>query len=293
MPKSHREISPKFPRLLFIMALLAAAGLLFFLLPHENGDDTLQEEPPPWKNTLEKVEPAAIPAPQPTPEGAGPAAEPAVPAPPPLSPCRQTAAALDEFFRHLEEQEYIAAYELGEPVAAHINKLIIKLLNNPPIISKETDDIFTVLKNTAHFYRVLGHKDLSFIKDILTYERDDIEYLMSLFYKWSRVGGECRSDTLPIELPLKKTYEYAGFFLNTLGGQSYLFRRESNIRALTRYYCTLILHQAESASLNRYHINEAYTIQSTLEEIRNATTLENQEEYLATLASLSAKARTP
>jgi hypothetical protein len=35
-------------------------------------------------------------------------------------------------------------------------------------------------------------------------------------------------------------YEYASY-LNTLGGRSYLMRRDSKVRLLTTYYCILVL----------------------------------------------------
>ena len=76
------------------------------------------------------------------------------------TPFERVSENLIDFFSNLKEQDYIAAYEIKEPLQDYSNKLIIKLLNNPPIISEETDDLFTVLKNTAHFYRVLGHKDI-------------------------------------------------------------------------------------------------------------------------------------
>ena len=55
--------------------------------------------------------------------------------------------------------------------------------------------------------------------------------------KWSEIETECTDVDLDIKLPLAGLYEYAGYFINTLGGQSYLFRRELYLRVLIRYYC--------------------------------------------------------
>ncbi len=202
----------------------------------------------------------------------------------PLTPCMKTSEEISSFYKHLEEQEYIKAYEIQEPIGDYINKIVIKLLNNPPVIAAETNNLLTVLKNTAHFYRVLGPKDISLIKDILTYENDDLEVLMATFYRWSQQQN-CKSSTT-LQLPLKKMYEHAAFFLNTLGGQSYLFRRDSRLRILTRYYCTLIVDQANKENINKYNLDSANIVRSVLQEVTSTEVLEDQDLYIKTLNNL-------
>jgi len=70
-------------------------------------------------------------------------------------PCQETAQELKQFLGQLSSQNYIEAYELPEGLSEHLNSIIIKLLNNPPIITSESDDMYTILKNSAHFYRIL------------------------------------------------------------------------------------------------------------------------------------------
>lgn len=288
MPKSPREISPKRPVILFL-AVIALVTLFFsvkFFLFQTKTQDT---EHYGWEEKTDSFEKSSEP-PTPTLEqkrqtlnASTQGADTQAPEP---TPCQRLAEELSAFFSHLEGQEYIRAYELNEPINQTLNKLIIKLLNNPPIISQETEDLFTVLKNTAHFYRILGHKDLSLIKDILSYEQNDAEHLMALFYENFLTQGDCPENTAKIQMPLSKMYEYAGFFLNTLGGQSYLFRRDSRIRLLAKYYCTLILDQATQKGLNRYNIDETYTLDSVTKEIQDADSLENQAHYLTTLTAM-------
>ncbi len=202
-----------------------------------------------------------------------------------LSPCEMTSAEISTFFKHLEQQEYIKAYELHEPIAVHLNKIVIKLLNNPPIVAGETNNLFTVLKNTAHFYRVLGPKDLSLLRDILKYENDNIEHLLSLFYSWSKLP-DCKVNGLNLRLPLPKLYENAAFFLNTLGGQSYLFRRDSRLRNLIRYYSILIIDRAIKKNENKYHITLPARIKALIKGINAMDDLDNQEQYLNHLRNI-------
>lgn len=290
--KSPREISPKRPAIVLISILFVVA--LFFLAKLFLFDRTKTTDPDQysWQENADKQ---------------GKAVEPPLPtidpkkndlAPPPdyeavsateATSCQRIAKEIGNFFSHLEQQEYIAAYELKEPMHEKFTNLTSKLLNNPPIISQETEDLFTVLKNTAHFYRILGHKDLSLIKDILAYEQNDIEHLMTIFYENFLTQGDCPQDSAKIEMPLNQLYEYAGFFLNTLGGQSYLFRRDSRLRVLAKYYCTLILDQASQKGLNRHNIDELYSVDSIFKDMHEADSLENQDQYLAKLESIKTR----
>lgn len=297
MPKTTREIKEKKSPLLLILFLIIVAGAGFALyktlIPApkviEADDQFAWQTPPQEIETLsESSQEEYIPNnTEPSPSDVSPANTPI------LTPCEQISGELIDFFSTLKDQDYIKAYEIKEPLQDYSNTIIIKLLNNPPIISDETDDLFTVLKNTAHFYRVLGHKDLSLIKDILSYEQRNIEYLMGLFWEWSQTASSCPGTAIHMNFPLPKLYEYAGFFLNTLGGQSYLFRRDSTMRVLIKYYCMLVLDQASIASLNKYSIDEVSTLDSVIEEIEKADGLEKQDAYLANLMKIRARLSAP
>lgn len=193
------------------------------------------------------------------------------------------------FFNHLDNQEYIKAYTQTEPTQQHLSRIITKILDNPPVNEKETADLLTVLKNAAHFFRILGLKDLSLLREILTNENSSLEQQLGSFYAWSTMGKECHNNApVQIQFPLAKTYEYAAFFLNTLGGQSYLSRRAPAIRILTRYYCVLILDQAVRQSSNRYNLDLAYHLKAVINDINNSGFLEQQSNYLDTLQKIKA-----
>ncbi len=205
------------------------------------------------------------------------------PSPEPPNECLQTADKILLFFEHLDRQAYIREYKLKSSTLDHINGIIKKLMANPPVVVRETDDLFAILNNMAHFFKVLGPKDLLLIKDILTNERELVEPTMALFYRWSEIEPECSDMNLNIKLPLTGLYEYAGYFINTLGGQSYLFRRALQLRLLIRYYSILIIDHTNSVDANRYGIDIRYTLDALISEIQTNGNLENKQEYLEKL----------
>ena len=211
------------------------------------------------------------------------------PSPAPQNECLQTADKILLFFEHLDRQYYIREYALKGSTLDHFKGIISKLMANPPVVARETDDLFAILNNMAHFFRILGLKDTLMVKDILMHEQELIEPSMALFYKWSEIAPECQDADLDIELPLAGLYEYAGYFINTLGGQSYLFRRELYLRALTRYYSILVIDRANSVDANLYGIDIRYTLDALIEEIQGNSALVNRQEYLENLMRLQEK----
>ncbi len=203
--------------------------------------------------------------------------------------CKKVGDRISLFLSPLSEQEYIEAYEISENISDYLNKIIIKLLNNPPIITSESNDFLSILENAAHFYRVLGQKDVSLIKDIFIYEGEGLESILADLYQWSLISNECPNSQVRFSLPLKKTYEYSCFFLNTLAGQSYLFRRESRSRILIKYYSLLILNNAEQNGLNKYNLSTENILQETLEDMQEAHFLINKDLYIKNLLQIESR----
>ena len=208
------------------------------------------------------------------------------PSPEPPNECLQTADKILLFFEHLDRQAYIKEFPIKGSTLDHINGSINKLLATPPVVVRETDDLFAILNNMAHLFKVLGPKDILLIKDILINERDLVEPTMALFYKWSEIETECEDSQLNIKLPLAGLYEYAGYFINTLGGQSYLFRRALPLRILIRYYSILIIDRANSVDANRYGIDIRYTLDALISEMQANGDLQNRQQYLENLIRL-------
>ena len=188
------------------------------------------------------------------------------------------------FFNYLDQRNYIKAYKLKEGTYKHFLKLMEKLSANPPIISGETEDIYILTHNIAHFYRVIGKENVSLIKDILSNEREIIEPTMGLIYDWITKGIE--NNRKEIKTTTKDLYEYAGFFLNTLGGKAYLLRRASRTRTLVTYYSILILDKANKEKLNRHGIDIRLPVTLLMDDIRNQKNLSSKSEYLRKLNAI-------
>ena len=202
--------------------------------------------------------------------------------------CGLLADKLHTFFTHIDNKEYIAPFELHEPSQAYFTTLAYKLLDNPPVVSRESDDLYTILKNMAHFFRVIGKDNILLMKTILDRERDKIEDVASELYQWTSINS-CRSNQFNFRPELSKVYEYAGFFLNTMGGRSYLFRRDSRSRLLVNYYSILIVEIANEKGLNRHGIDISLLIPQLINEIESSNQLIYKENYLDQLYNLLEK----
>jgi len=203
--------------------------------------------------------------------------------------CQELDELIQDYFSQLDQQDFMVRYGIKESSYDHFRQMIASLLANPPIVARETDSLFTILTNTAHFYRVLGKNNILMLKDVLLHAGESLEGTLALFYQWSLSGQECPNATTKIELPLQGLYEYAGFFLNTLGGQAYLFRRESHQRLLIKYYCLLIVDRANARILNRHGIDIVPHLESLTKEMEVTETLIYKEQYLRTLRDLQDK----
>ncbi|MCF6290619.1 MAG: hypothetical protein L3J03_06455 [Desulfobacterales bacterium] len=282
------------PAVLIITALLALAAFFFLqgrIPPIATPEKTVTPTPPADTPARATTPPALIdteadrPAALSESAGAG-------------NPCQQPAREISAFFQRLDQQEYIGRYQLGDPGLVHFSGILKKLFANPPIVVRESDDLFSIMKNMVHFYRVLGKKDIQLIKDTLTHEAEGLEPLLALFYRWSELEPRCRDQGLPagslltIDLPLASLYEYAGFFLNTVGGQSYLNRRVPRLRLLIKYYAILILDRANDEKMNRYGIDIRYPVDSLIKEIEASSQLTFAGEYLDRMAGLQEKYQT-
>jgi len=215
------------------------------------------------------------------------------PTPAPLTPrqlqCRQLADRLHSFFTHLDQKKYIQEFQLGAPAQDYFITLATKLLNNLPVVSRESDDLYTILKNMAHFFRVIGGKNILIIKRILDRERETIEDVAADVFLWTTGGEECSDEAFSFHAPLDKLYEYAGFFLNSMGGRSYLFRRDSRSRLLINYYAILLVDRANMKGINRHGIDIKPLLPVIIGEIEGSNQLIYKEKYLDNLYALIEK----
>ncbi len=197
---------------------------------------------------------------------------------------RQIAA----FFTYLDKRPYIQSLNLAGGSYLQYQIAVEKLSAKPPIIVGEMDSLYNMVRNVAHFYRVMGKKRVLLTKQILQNESEVIETVMKTFFQWFTMddGGKA---TLKGRPSMTALYEYAGYILNTLGGRSYLLRRSPKVRALTTYYSVLIIDRANEEELNSRGIDIRPYIRSSLLEIKNQIGLIHQKEYITRLSALSLK----
>ena len=205
-----------------------------------------------------------------------------------LSDIAVTEGQIAAFFTYLDKRPYVQSLNLPGGSYLQYQIGIEKLSAKPPIIVGEMDSLYNMVRNVAHFYRVMGKKRVLLTKQILQNESEVIEAVMKTFYKWFTMddGGKA---TLKGRPSMTAMYEYAGYILNTLGGRSYLLRRSPKVRALTTYYSVLILDRANDEELNSRGIDIRPYIRSSLLEIKNQIGLIHQKEYITRLSELSLK----
>jgi hypothetical protein len=197
---------------------------------------------------------------------------------------------LTRFCNYLDGRDYVASYGLKGGIYEHFQSLLPALLAKPPAVVRETDDLLRVLQNSAHFYRVLGKQNLYLIRDIIRNERDLMEPVLGLCYQIIESGklpasGDEHGEG-ELQIPLSGAYEYAAFFLNTLGGGSYLIRRDSRVRMLTQYYAMRILDMAEQRRLNRWGLDIRQPLEILISDMQGTSNLAQKRAYLRTLRAM-------
>lgn len=205
-----------------------------------------------------------------------------------LSGIAETERQIAAFFTYLDNQPYVQSLNLAGGSYLQYLIAIEKLSAKPPIIVGEMDSLYNMVRNVAHFYRVMGKERVLLTRQVLQNESEVMETVMKTFYQWFTMdhGGRAALKGRP---SMTAMYEYAGYILNTLGGRSYLLRRNPKIRALTTYYSVLILDRANNEELNSRGIDIRPYIKSSLLEIKNQIGLIHQNEYITRLSELSLK----
>ena len=202
--------------------------------------------------------------------------------------CEKVDAQMLSFFNYLDSRSYLSVQEIKGGSAGFFRECAALLMANPPVNIGEMQELFRLVKNVTHFYRVLGKKRLMLAKDILASEERVLEPAMAVFFaSIAECGKPLIGDAQP--LSIDRLYDYAGYFLNTLGGRSYLLRRESKMRMLVNYYAILIVDRANDEKFNRYGIDVRPYIDYLFYDISNQKGLTYRERYLTRLTALRNK----
>jgi len=199
--------------------------------------------------------------------------------------CQKMEKDLQEFFTYLDTKDYIKELKIEEGTFNHFINIIRALSLNPPIPAGEGLNYDMIISNIYHFYRALELKDLELIKLILKNEADTMEINLALFYKWLMSNDKCgQKEGIPPTL--NTLYKYAGFLINSIGGRSYLFRRETRLRLLLYYYSLLIIHEADKKKMNNFGVDITPFLEPLAEEIENYKFLYFRKEYAGRLINL-------
>lgn len=199
--------------------------------------------------------------------------------------CERIEQEIQEYFRYLNRRGYVR--HLGEGIDTHaqFKTMIRKLSTNSPIPAGEGIDSTIINDNIFLFFRVLDKNDFRLLRDILKNEGENLELALDLFYRWSTSGSRC-PDPEGIRPSRDVLYHYAGFFLNTIGGRSYLFRRPWGLRLLCSYYSLMILREADRQGWNSYGIDVVPFIAPLAREIALYPDFRFKQAYLKNLEEM-------
>jgi len=192
---------------------------------------------------------------------------------------------VSDFFHYLDGKAYFQRFKLEKDAYSYFAQIITKLSNHPPQPAGEGIQPTTLLANIYFFSRALEGKDLRVIKAVIENERDTMEFNLETFYRWIMLGKDC-PNSKNVRPTFDVTYRYAGFFLNTTGGRSYLFRRPLRLRILISYYCVLIVYQADRLGKNSYGLDVVPYLQPLKDEMAHHPELEFQEQYIRALTRI-------
>lgn len=211
---------------------------------------------------------------------------------PPMAPetvdCDQITRQVVAFFQYLDSKAYLIWPGMDMRAEELFDSVSKQLAASPPINVGEMENISSLVRNVTHLYRILGRKRIDLIKEILKSESAVLEPAMAVIFSWMTACGNAPSSGLNYP-SLKSLYQYACYFLNTLGGRGYLLRRETKLRMLINYYALLTVDMANDAKINSYGIDIRPHLDYLFYDINNQKGLMYRQRYLSLLSALQTK----
>ena len=196
--------------------------------------------------------------------------------------CEEAKNNIMDFLSYLSRKKYISKYCKDRDIKVVISEIVRKLSKNPPVSQGEGANSEVMLKNIYFFFRTLSSNEIRLLKEILQKESDQIEYVMKWAYVWLINQDRC-PDPYGLLPSLDVAYRYACFFLNTIGGRAYLFRRPDPVRILFFYYSVLVIQKMEQKGKNIYGIDISSVAKRLKKELKRYPELVFQKEYISTL----------
>ncbi len=168
--------------------------------------------------------------------------------------CAQIEQDVRDFFLYLDDKAYVRRLIGDKQAWAVFTQALAKLSAHPPVPAGEGLDPALMARNIYHLFRTLDDGEILLAKEVIQHESDTLELNLDIFYRWLTLGDRC-PDPEGLRPSQEVFYRYAGFFLNTIGGRSYLFRRPSRLRLLISYYAILLVHHADREGRNTFGID--------------------------------------
>jgi hypothetical protein len=196
--------------------------------------------------------------------------------------CAKMENDIRDFFKYLDKKNYIQHLNERMDTYAEFKRILKTVSSNLPIPAGEGIDAIVMTKNIFHVFRILSKTDIRLVKEITINESETMELNLEMFHRWLLLGNQC-PDPDEMRPSLDVLYQYAGFFLNTIGGRAYLSRRPMALRMLLSYYSLLIVHEADKKGNNTYGIDVFLYIAPLLTEMAIYPDLKLKKEYIQKL----------
>jgi len=196
--------------------------------------------------------------------------------------CAKMENDIRDFFKYLDKKNYIQHLNERVDTYAEFKRILKQLSSNLPIPAGEGIDSIVMTKNIFYIFRILGKTDIRLVKEITINESETMELNLEIFNRWLLLGNQC-PDPDEMRPSFDVLYQYAGFFLNTIGGRAYLSRRPMALRMLLSYYSLLIVHEADRKGRNTYGIDLFPYIAPLLTEMAIYPDLKLKKEYIQKL----------
>ena len=98
--------------------------------------------------------------------------------------CRQVTAQVMAFFDYLDSKAYLIWPGINMRAEALFVEISSQLAAKPPINVGEMEELYSLVRNVTHFYRVLGKDRIQLIKEILKSESAVVEPAMAVMFSW-------------------------------------------------------------------------------------------------------------
>ncbi len=281
------------PWLTILALLVIGLGVGYYFYSHQRLpnqhraviETAVQEEQPP---TEAKPEQASGPEERATPDEPGdetpesPETQKPPAGDPEPDPCDILFSRLQNYCEYLNGTQYFQRLSPQTDAYERFQAVLKQLADHPPVPAGETGNPRILLANLYHFFRTLKAQDLRLAKEILANEPDSIEDTFDMLFSWLMLDPPC-GDPDGIRPPFEATYTYAVFFVNTVGGRAYLFRRPPSVRLVVQYYALMVIYEADQRKANSFGVDLLPLLAPLRNEISRFNDLIFQQQYLTNL----------